>query len=76
MQHNGCRPLAYRVIPGEFIYVFFGVHPFGALQNKVYDAKDVTEIKVAKNIIEMEGERLDIVSDKPVSISKPTTQAP
>ena len=57
-------------------YVFFGVHPFGALQNKVYDAKDVTEIKVAKNIIEMEGERLDIVSDKPVSISKPTTRAP
>ncbi|WP_445347131.1 hypothetical protein [Corynebacterium marquesiae] len=43
------------MIPGEFIYVFFGVHPFGALQNKVYDAKDVTEIKVAKNIIEMEG---------------------
>ena len=34
MQHNGCRPLAYRVIPGEFIYVFFGVHPFGAFQNR------------------------------------------
>ncbi len=43
---------------------------------KVYDAKDVTEIKVAKNIIEMERERLDIVSNKPVSISNPTTRAP
>ena len=37
---------------------------------KVYDAKDVTEIKVAKDIIEQERKRLEIHSDKPVNLNR------
>ena len=37
---------------------------------KVYDAKDVTEIKVAKDIIEQERKRLEIRSDKPVNLNR------
>ncbi len=37
---------------------------------KVYDAKDVTEIKVAKDIIKKERKRLEIRSDKPVNLNR------